>query len=286
MKPESFQLSSLAGHIVTLVFALILFCLIYFYFRGEGDYSFLFLHWDKNSIATLFGIVAVGAYLRRCNIRIPINHQGIQEVAGTQTGAVWGESLIHLIPWPVWDIRRIISIEHISFTVAAQNRTSDGFSMLVTSTGVAKPLNVFRLAKIPRADLKEQLFGAAQNTLGRKIHDSKREDLLSYMVLSNKQLSDAYADVLSEGEMYGLAVKLTATQVTEVDPNTMKQFEAKARTQDMQTMISDLKKQFPKFTDAQLYAAYATLTGHDPHVMSYVIEGDASAKTVIFGNVH
>ena len=257
---------------VTGLCAVMIFLTVFSFFSGKGDYQFLFWVWNKNVIATGFGVIVAGVYLRWCKLpTIPINHQAIQEFLGVQTGEVITEGKYHFTPKPFWDVEKIVSVEHFTFTVAAQNRTKEGYTVLVCATGKVRPFNVFHIAKLSREDLKEQVMATAMNFLGNQIRISPRSELLGYQAYDDQKFSRLFSSDLATAGLQGLYVGLMTTKMVEVDPNTFKQFETQAGLSNMQKIIADLKKQFPHFSDKELYATYASLAGLDPHIMSHIV---------------
>jgi hypothetical protein len=266
------------GHIVTLVYLALIWLVVFFTIAKEGYFSILFFHISYTSLATALATVVFGVMSRKCYVTILPNYQGIQTFLGAQNGMVWGEGNFHFIPWPIWTIWRRISIEHISFTVAAQNRTKDEHQMMVFATGRAVPTNVSYLAKIPEQNFKEQLteqlVGLAMKSVGRYMNDVKRNTLFRY---EQWDISKWFESTLkTRGLFYGLDVTLWTTKVVEVNKTTMEQFDLLARQADMGTAILEMKKLFPLLSEQELYAAYASQVGLTPNVMSHMIHGSGA----------
>lgn len=267
-------LSITQGHIVTLLYLAVIWFVVFFTIAKDGYFSIFFFHISYVSLATVVATVVFGVMSRKCYVMIPPNHQGIQTFLGTQNGMVWGEGNFHFIPWPIWGIWRKISIEHVSFTVATQNRTKDGHQMMVFATGTAIPINTYHLAKIPeknfREQLNEQLVGLAMMSIGKYINTEGRSYLFSYQ---QKDIAEWFQKSLEEKQLYGMEVVLRTTKVVEVNTTTMKQFDLLARQADMGTAIAGMKKLFPLLSEQELYAAYASQVDLKPNVMSHIIHG-------------
>lgn len=274
------RLSVNQGHVLVPLFGLILGMITYLVFSGEGSYSFLFWDIHKNLFAKSLGFIVFGFYCRMCYIS-PIlpNEQGIELFLGTQTGEVLGESNFIFLPWPFWSVWKRVSIQHFSFTVAAQNRTKEGHQMMVFATGKAIPENVQLLAKISQEGVQEQVLGLSMMALGRYINHNERKPLLNYQ---QWDISGFVQETFGDNQFYGLKVNVFTTKVVEVNPETMRQFDTLARQADMQTTLSVLKQIFSGASDVELYAMYASLVGITPAVMSYVVNG-GGANTILLG---
>ncbi|MCF7843702.1 hypothetical protein K9M47_02285 [Candidatus Gracilibacteria bacterium] len=273
------RLSAGLSHIVVLIFCFIFSLITYNTFSGEGSFQLLFFEIDKNLFAKSLAVIAFGFYGRMCYIS-PIlpNEQGIQLFIGSQNGEVWNESNFLFIPWPIWSIWKRVSIQHFSFTVAAQNRTKEGHLMMVFATGKAIPENVQLLAKISQEGAQEQVLGLSMMSIGRYINANKRDSLLSFQ---NLDISGFVQEVFGENQFYGLKVKVFTTKVIEVNSETMRQFDVLAREGSMQTTLLHLKKNFPESSDIELYAMYASLIGINPAVMSYIVHGSGTNNILL-----
>jgi hypothetical protein len=249
-------------------------------FGGEGYHSILFAHVSKNSFGILVGVCTIGVFIRTALLVIPPNHQAIQKVLGAQSGEVRTEGT-YITLWPIVTYEKPVSTQHISFTVAVQNRTLEQLLVMVFATGRAVPENVFPLAKLPREKLEEQLVGIAMNTLGVRICTTSLKDLRNY---AYQNLSEVFLKNLKSNHFYGLDVTLAVTRVEESDQTTLKQIELLARRDGMETAIETLKKTFPDLTPSQLYAAYASLVGVDAKVMSHIVEGGEVTKNLFMGD--
>lgn len=285
------RLTVLWGHVLTFVIATTLALTVRSFFDEEGYISFYHLHMENQSFGNILAFISFGLYTRYCYVFIPPNHQGIQTCLGWQTGEVWGEGNFHFIPRPFWDIWKIVSVEHFTFTVAGQNRTKEGFMMMVFATGRAIPENAFLIAKMLSMDhLKEQLIGLAMMTIGKYINQNERRALLDYPVWdissflkhSLEEEREQHGVMELDG-LYGVMVTLRTSKVIEVDKVTEAQFNTLARTSDMDTVIGNLRKQFPVLSDVELYAAYGAFVGINPTVMSYVLHGDGNKNIFVGG---
>lgn len=268
------KLSISGGHISVLFLCALIWYIVHAMLAGPGGVSLSSSYMSQHKFVNLFAIAAAGLYGKYCIVVIPPNHQGIQLFLGMQTGIVWGEGNFHFIPRPFFDIGRVIPIEHVSFTVAAQNRTNEGHLMLLFATGRAEPENVYHLAKIPEKDfqaqLNEQLVGIAMMTLGRYINVNSRETLFRF---SQYDITEGFEEILSEQNLYGMKVTLRTTKAVEVNTKTMEQFDFIARQSGMETAIAQLKKLFPLLSEQELYAAYGAQLGLTPAIMAYTIRG-------------
>lgn len=274
------RLSAGMSHVIVIVFGIILASLAYGLFSGEGVYSFLFWDINKNLLAKTLAFITFGFYGRWC-YETPIlpNEQGIQLFFGAQNGEVWNESNFLFIPRPFWSIWKRVSIQHFSFTVATQNRTKEGHSVMVFATGRAVPINVQLLAKISQEGAQEQVLGLSMMAIGTYINQNQRNSLLCY---PNWDISLQVKNIFGKNKFYGLDVTVFTTKVVEVNPETMRQFDTLARQVDMETTLRSLKENFPGISDVELYAAYASLVGLTPKVMSYVVHGGGN-NNIIFG---
>lgn len=274
------RLSSGMSHVVVVVFGVILGIIVYAFFSGEGSYQFLFMNINRQALAQCLGFLSFGFYSRWCyELPIQPNEQGIQLFLGAQTGEVWGESNFLFIPRPFWSIWKRVSIQHFSFTVAAQNRTEEGHSLIVFATGRAVPNNVQLLAKISQEGIQEQLLGLSTMCLGAYIRNNQRTSLLNYQHLD---ISEYVKKVLGEHQLYGLDVTVFTSKVIEVNPAVMRQFDVSALQDDMQTTLWKLKQNFPQISDVELYAVYASIVGYTPPVMSYIVHGERN-NTLLLG---
>lgn len=274
------RLSSGMSHVVVIVFGLIFGLITYTLFSGEGTYSFLFWEIHKNLLAQSLSFIVFGFYGRWC-YEVPIlpNEQGIQLFFGAQTGEVWNESNFLFIPRPFWSIWKKMSIQHFSFTIATQNRSEEGHSMIVFATGRAVPVNVQLLAKMSQEGVQEQVLGLSMMAIGVYIRDNAREALLNYQ---HWDISGHIKNIFGEHNFYGLDVTVFTTKVIEVSQETMRQFDMLARQTDMQTTLLNLKQNFPSISDVELYAIYASLVGITPQIMSYVVNG-AGTNNILLG---
>lgn len=279
------RLSERLSHIVVIIIGLFLGMITYMAFSGEGVYSFLFFDIHKNLLARSLGFVVFGFYGRWC-YELPIlpNEQGIQLFLGTQTGEVWNESNFLFIPRPFWSIWKRVSIQHFSFTVAAQNRSIEGHSMVVFATGRAIPENVQLLAKMTQEGVQEQVLGLSMMTLGSYIQENERNSLLSYQ---HWDISEHVKNIFGENNFYGLKVSVFTTKVLEISQETMRQFDILARQSDMETTVKSLKRSFSGASDLELYAVYASLVGVNPAIMSYVVHGGGTNNILLGrGDIH
>lgn len=270
------KLSPIQAHVVVALIASTIATTVYSLLSGYGYYSFGPAYVNRNGIAGVAAFLSFGLYYRYCHAPVAPNAQGIQLFFGAQTGTVWGEGNFHFIPRPFWDLWKEMSVEHIVFTVAAQNRSREGHQMMVFATGRGKPTNAFAMAKLStKEDLVTQLLGHSMRTIGAYIHRESRETLLSYPMYD---LSEWFAsDEENENfNTYDVQVDLMTTKVIEVNPKTMEQFDALARQKDMNTMVEGLKVAFPNMDEIERYAVYATLTGFSPAVMSHIVHGNGN----------
>ena len=267
-------------HVFVVIFGLVLGLAMYTFFSGEGSYSFILFEIHKDLLAKSFGFLAFGLYSRWCyEPSVLPNEQAIELFLGNQTGRVFEESNIVFVARPFWSIWKRLSIQHFSFTVATQNRTTEGHSVMVFATGKAVPVNVQLLAKISQEGMQEQVLGLSMMTIGAYIRENTRDALLTYQ---HWDISELIKSTLGENNFYGLDVLLFTTKVIEVSQETMRQFDMIARQADMQTMLLSLKQNFPNISDVELYAMYASFVGITPQVMSYVINGKGS-NTILLG---
>lgn len=278
------RLSSGISHLVVIVFGLILGLVAYVTFAGAGFYTFLFWDINKDLLAKSLAFIVFGFYGRWC-YELPIlpNEQGIQLFFGAQTGEVWHESNFLFIPRPFWSIWKRMSVQHFSYTVATQNRTMEGHTVMVFATGRAVPEDVHLLAKISQEGMQEQVLGLTMMAIGSYIRENSREALLNYQ---HWDISGYVEGIFGENNFYGLDATVFTTKVIEVSQETMRQFDMLARQSDMQTTLSNLKQNFPKISDVELYAMYASLVGITPQVMSYVINsGNGRTNNILLGKL-
>lgn len=273
------RLSAGISHLVVIIIGLTLAFITYTSLSGEGVYSFFFWDIHKDLLAKALAVAVFGLYGRWC-YELPIlpNEQGIQLFFGTQTGEVWNESNFLFIPRPFWSIWKRLSIQHFSFTVATQNRTMEGHSMLVFAIGRAVPINVQLLAKISQEGMQEQVLGLSMMAIGAYIRQNARNSLLSYQ---RWNISELIQITFGENNFYGLDVTVFTTKVIEVSQETMRQFDTLARQADMQTTLNNLKQNFPSISDVELYAVYASLVGITPQIMSYVVNGSGTNNILL-----
>lgn len=266
------KLSPTASHVVVLLTGFIIASSVYLVLTGEGYYSFGPVHVYRNGLASALALVVFGLLGRYWHVSIAPNTQGIQLFFGTQNGEVWNEGNFHFIPRPVWDIWKSMSVEHFVFTVAAQNRSSEGHQMMVLATGRAIPTDAYGLAKVSREDLTTQLIGLSMQTIAAYINREPRASLLGYP-FHNLSTWFAYDHAHHDFNTYGVRVDLTTTKVVETNPKTMEQFDRLTSVKDMDTLVQGLKVSFPETSDVERYAIYATMVGIKPTVMTHIIKG-------------
>ncbi len=270
------RLTPLRADVIVILVGLFLSTLVYQMFSGYGYISFGPAHFHRNGTSALLAFLVFGLWSRYCHVSIAPNTQGIQVCFGVQTGEVWSEGNFHFTPRPVWDIWKEMSVEHLLFTVAAQNRSKEGHQMVVLATGRGIPQNAYAMAKLRSPeDLLTQLVAHSMQTIGKYIHRELRETLLDYpsFDLSRWFASDPTNVMFAT---YGVQVDLTTTKVFEVNPQTMAQFDQLARKKDMDVIVEGLKVSFPEASDVERYAIYATMVGFKPAVMSHIIHGQAA----------
>jgi hypothetical protein len=259
-------------HIFVVLFGLIIAISVYIFLSGDGEYSFLFWNINKNLLAKTLSFVAFGLYSRWCfEPAVLPNEQAIELFLGEQTGKVFSESSIVFVAKPFWTIWKRVSIQHFSFTVASQNRTKEGHSVMVFATGRAVPENVQLLAKMSQDGMQEQVLGLSMMAIGSYIHVNERNTLLNYQ---HWDISHIVHGIFGLNGFYGLSVQVFTTKVVEVNPETMRQFDLMARQTDMMTVLSALSEKFPNASDVEVYAMYASMMGINPATMSYVIHGN------------
>lgn len=274
------NLANNSQHVLVVIFGLIIGIATYVFFSGEGVYSFLFLDINKELLAKSLGFVSFGLYSRWCyEPSVLPNEQAIELCLGSQTGRVFSESNIVFVARPFWSIWKRMSVQHFSFTVATQNRTMEGHSMIVFATGKAIPVNVQLLAKMSQEGIQEQVLGLSMMTIGGYIRENTRDTLLDYQYWD---ISELIQITFGERNFYGLNVTVFTTKVLEVNPETMRQFDTLARQRDMNTTLQNLRQHFPSISDVELYAVYASLVGITPQVMSYVVNG-AGTNNILLG---
>lgn len=276
----------------TVIIGFIIASVVYFYIDGDGYFSFFLININRHVLAEVLAVISFGVYIRYSKVIIPPNQQGVLTLFGFQIGQVLFEGNLHLVPFLIMQVWKIVSVEHFTFTVAAQNRTKEGFTMMVFATGRAIPENAFLIAKMSSMDyLKEQLLGLSMMTIGRYINVNERMTLLNYPVWDISR--DLRASLEEEREqhgvmeidgLYGVKVILRTSKVIEVDKVTEAQFNMVARAIDMTSAIENMKKLFPSLSDVELYAMYATLVGITPSVMSYIVHGEGN-KNIFVGGV-
>jgi hypothetical protein len=269
-------------HILVPLFGLFFGAVVYvlcLIFLGEGEYTFLFLNINRDILAKTLAFISFGLYSRFC-YESPVlpNEQAIELFLGNQTGEVFSESNIIFVARPFWSIWKRVSIEHFSFTVASQNRTKEGHSMMVFATGRAVPENVQLLSKISQMGMQEQVLGLSMMAIGNYIRSNERNVLLNYQ---NWDISGIVQNIFGEHHFYGLAVKVFTTKVIEVNPETMRQFDLMARQTDMMTTLLVLTEKFPNASDIELYAMYASMMGITPSVMSYIVHGNSGNNMIL-----
>ena len=269
------------AHLIVVMIGTIIAFFVYLFFSGEGSYSILFFDINKEKLAKSLSFISFGLYVRWCyEIPIPPNEQGIQLFFGEQTGEVWSESNFLFVPRPFWSIWKRLSIQHFSFTVATQNRTKEGHSVMVFATGRAVPNNAQLMAKITEEGMREQTLGLSMTAIGAYIRTNNRDTLLNFQ---NWNISEAVKNIFEENNFYGLNVTVFTTKVVEVSQETMRQFDILARQLDMSGTISKLQESFPGSTDLERYAMYASLVGINPAVMSYIVHGEGNNNVLIGG---
>lgn len=273
------KLGSGFSHVVVIFFGLLIGVSVFLYFTGYGSYSFLFFNIDKNLSAKMLGFVSFGLYTRWC-YESPIlpNEQGILLFFGGQTGEVWGESNFLFIPRPFWSIWKKVSIQHFTFTVTAQNRTKEGHSMMVFATGKAVPKNVQLLSKISQEGLQEQVLGLSMMAVGSYIQQNKRLSLLGYQSFD---ISGYVKNLFGKNNLYGLDVSVFTTKVMELSPEIARQFDLLAISKDMGEIMKTITRNFPDMSPVERYATYASLSGLNPSVMSYVIHGKGTNNLLL-----
>lgn len=276
------RLSSGQSHVVIILFGCIVGVIVFLFFTGEGYHTFLFWKINKVLSAKMLAVVSFGIYGRWCYEQ-PIlpNEQGIQLFLGAQTGEVWGEGNFLFIPRPFWSIWKRVSVQHFSFTVAAQNRTKEGHLVMVFATGRAVPTDAHLLAKMSQEGIQEQVFGLSMRAIGSYIRANTRNTLLDYQSWDISKITNF---VLGENKFYGLHVAVFTTKVIEISQETVRQFDTLARQVDMETTIKILKQNFSLSSDVELYAMYASLIGINPSVMSHVIHGGGSNAILLGSN--
>ncbi len=268
-------------HLLVLFIGFSLAMFVYMYFSRKGDWSFLFIHINQQALAKLLAIVSFGLYTRWCyEPDVPPNEQAIELFLGNQTGEVFKESNIVFVAKPFYSIWKRVSIQHFSFTVAAQNRTKEGHSMIVFATGKAVPVNVQLLAKMSQEHLQEQVVGLAMLAIGTYINEHERATLLYYPVWD---ISGRVGEFFSKHDLYGLELKVFTTKVVEENQATKALFDARARQTDMEHLLVSIRRSLPGISDVELFAAYASIAGVTPAVMSHVIHGN-SGSHLILGN--
>lgn len=269
-------------HIMVPIFGLFVGASVYalcLIFLGKGEYSIIFFHIDRDILARTLAFISFGLYSRLC-YEAPVlpNEQAIELFLGNQTGEVFSESNIIFVAKPFYSIWKRVSIEHFSFTVATQNRTKEGHSMMVFATGRAVPENVQLLSKISQSEMQEQVLGLSMMALGNYIRSNERNALLNYQ---NWDISGIVQNIFGEHNFYGLAVKVFTTKVVEVNPETMRQFDLIARQEDMMSTLLALTTQFPNASDVEIYAMYASMVGITPSVMSYIVSGNGRNNMIL-----
>jgi hypothetical protein len=171
-----------------------------------------------------------------------------------------------------------VSVQHFSFTVAAQNRTQEGHSMIIFATGRAVPQNVHLLAKMSQEGVQEQVLGLCMMSLGSYIQNNARNTLLAYQ---QWDISGQIMHTFGLNNFYGLDINVFTTKVIEVNNETMRQFDVLARAVDTETVLGNLRQSFPNVSDVELYAMYASFVGINPAVMSYVVHGEGNNNILL-----
>lgn len=265
------------AHVVVLFIGALCGLATYFWFLGPGYYKVLFFSVNQALFAKIVGYLAFGFYVRWCyEVPIEPNQQRIQTFFGAQTGEVWGEGNFLFVPRPFWGMWKSLSIEHFSFTIAAENRTKEGYRVMVFATGRAEPENVHLLAKMSPGDVREQVIGLSMSAVGSYIYNNARASLLKYQ---NFDISAYVQEEFKVKEFYGLKVKAFTTKVIEMNQETTLLFDRLAAEGQMEALFAKLKTYFPDANDAERYAMYATFVGLTPAVMSHVVHGNG--KTVL-----
>lgn len=268
-------------HVRVIVIGLLIAGIVYTYFTGEGYYTILFLKIDKALFARTLAIISFGLYSRWC-FMLPVgpNQQAIEMLFGKQTGGVFHESNLIFVARPFWSIWKSVSIEHSTFTVAAQNRTQDNHSVLVFATGTVVPENVQQLSKMNPEMIMQQVLSLSEMALGQYINNRLWKALFNYQQWDISEMVD---DVFKQNHFYGLRVHVRTTKVTEVNPDTMRHFDRLALQTDMKSMMRSLREEFPHISDVELYAVYASLLQVKSSVMSHVIHGQTGNNIFLDG---
>lgn len=268
-------------HMYVIVAGVLIAAGVYTYFSGEGSYTFLLLSFNKNLSAKVLAFASFGLYTRWCyEPDIAPNEQGILQFLGKQTGEVLEESNIVFVARPIWGIWKRVSIQHFSFTVAAHNRSKEGHLMIVFATGKAIPENVQLLAKMTQSGIEEQVIGLSMLAIGSYINQNQRASLLGFPQF---EISRLVSDFFSKSDFYGLRIKVFTTKVIEDNPKTRELFDAKARQEDMESVLRSIRTSLPNLSEIELFAVYASIAGVTPAVMSHVIHG-SGVNTMILGD--
>jgi hypothetical protein len=267
-------------HVYVIVIGLVLASSVYLYISGEGSYTLLLFSFNKNLLAKVLAFVSFGLYSRWCyESDILPNEQAIETFLGEQTGEVFKESNIVFVARPLWGIWKRVSVQHFSFTVAAQNRSKEGHSLIVFATGKAIPNNAQLLAKMTQSGVEEQVLGLSMLAIGVYINQNQRETLLQY---PQWDVSKHIGTFFENNDLYGLTVKVFTTKVIEENQKTRELFDAKARQGDMEAVLKSIRTSLPNLSEVELFATYASIAGVTPAVMSHVIHGGAT-NTMILG---
>lgn len=266
-------------HVYVLIIGLLIAISVYFFFSGEGTYSFLFFDFNKNLLAKVLAFVSFGLYTRWCyDPNVDPNEQAIELFLGEQTGAVFKESNIVFVARPFWSTWKRVSIQHFSFTVAAHNRTKEGHSMIVFATGKAVPHNAHLLAKMSQSGVEEQVIGLSMLAIGSYINVNQRDVLLRFPQF---EISKHVGEFFDKNDFYGLTLKVFTTRVIEENQKTKELFDAKARQTDMESILRGIRTSLPNLSEVELFAAYASIAGVTPAVMSHVIHGNGTNAMIL-----